>query len=154
LARQEFETKLILKAIETPDRQEAIRNLQFFLSAGFIQDKEGKIANLGINQYPSLTPSLLRNEATANFEATSSYLSDPRVGPLIRAVGRLEYGPRPFPVCTGWLIAPAYFITASFCAQTVADKKAYARFGYISEQETGTAFSLEMPALVPPFLKA
>ena len=56
LARQEFETKLILKAIETPDREEATRNLQFFLKAGFIQDKEGKIANLNADQYPSITP--------------------------------------------------------------------------------------------------
>jgi hypothetical protein len=56
LARQEFETKLILKAIETPDREEAIRNLQFFLSAGFIQDKDGKIAKLTASQYPSITP--------------------------------------------------------------------------------------------------
>ncbi len=56
LARREFETKLILKAIETPDRDEAIRNLQFFLSAGFIQDKDGKIAKLQADQYPSITP--------------------------------------------------------------------------------------------------
>jgi hypothetical protein len=56
LARQEFETKLILKAIETPDREEATRNLQFFLSAGFIQDKDGKIAKLTASQYPSITP--------------------------------------------------------------------------------------------------
>jgi hypothetical protein len=56
LTRQEFETKLILKAIETPDREEAIRNLQFFLSAGFIQDKDGKIANLQASEYPSITP--------------------------------------------------------------------------------------------------
>jgi len=58
LTRQEFETKLILKAIETPDREEAIRNLQFFLSAGFIQDKDGKIAKLKTGQYPSITPPL------------------------------------------------------------------------------------------------
>jgi hypothetical protein len=56
LARQEFETKLILKAIETQDGEEAIRNLQFFLSAGFIQDKDGKIAKLKVGQYPSITP--------------------------------------------------------------------------------------------------
>ncbi|MCK1386844.1 hypothetical protein [Bradyrhizobium sp. 21] len=56
LARQEFETKLILRAIETPDRDEAVRNLQFFLDAGFIQDKGGKIAKLNASQYPSITP--------------------------------------------------------------------------------------------------
>ena len=56
LARQEFETKLILKAIETPDRDEAVRNLQFFLDAGFIQDKDGKIAKLNASQFPSITP--------------------------------------------------------------------------------------------------
>ncbi|OPY93845.1 hypothetical protein A5906_16110 [Bradyrhizobium sacchari] len=56
LARREFETKLILKAIETPDRDEAVRNLKFFLNAGFIQDPDQKIVNLSASQYPSITP--------------------------------------------------------------------------------------------------
>jgi len=53
LARQEFETSLILKAIETEDREEAIRNLRFFVNAGFISDENGKISALSDEQLPS-----------------------------------------------------------------------------------------------------
>ena len=90
LARQEFETKLILKAIETPDRQEAIRNLHFFLTAGFIQDRDGKIASLQESQLPSITPPLVTRGITQNFEATTSYLLDPRMGAMILPIGRFE----------------------------------------------------------------
>jgi hypothetical protein len=55
LAGREFETKLIFKAIDTPDRKEAVRNLQFFRRAGFIQDKDEKIAGLSESEYPSIT---------------------------------------------------------------------------------------------------
>lgn len=53
LARQEFETSLILQAIETEDREEAIRNLRFFVAAGFISDTDGKISALSDEQLPS-----------------------------------------------------------------------------------------------------
>jgi hypothetical protein len=142
LARHEFETKLILKAIETPDREEAIRNLQFFLHAGFIQDTEGKIASLGENKYPSITPPLFARGVTGNFEAVTSYLSDTHMGAFLQSIGRFEYGLADGVVCTGWLVAPSYFVTASFCAKDGVDKPS-ARFGYISEQEKGTTFGLK-----------
>jgi len=54
LARQEFETKLIFRAIEGSDSaEERTRNLKFFLDAGFISDPHDKIRNLNADQYPS-----------------------------------------------------------------------------------------------------
>ena len=53
LARLEFETSLILGAIEDSSREEAIRNLRFFLAAGFVSDPNGKISSLQDNQLPS-----------------------------------------------------------------------------------------------------
>lgn len=46
IERLKFESNLILKAIETGNQEEAKRNLLFLLSAGFIQDKDGRIAAL------------------------------------------------------------------------------------------------------------
>jgi uncharacterized protein YecT (DUF1311 family) len=53
LARQEFEIKLIFRAIEGSDSAERIRNLQFFLDAGFLRDPEGRIRTLKPYQFPS-----------------------------------------------------------------------------------------------------
>jgi uncharacterized protein YecT (DUF1311 family) len=59
LARQDFETKLIFRAIEGSDSaEERIRNLKFFLEAGFLRDPEGKIKKLDPAKFPSkVTPS-------------------------------------------------------------------------------------------------
>lgn len=54
LERAEFETTLILRAIEAPEREDQIRNLKFFLNAGFISDDEGKIAAIDERDFPSL----------------------------------------------------------------------------------------------------
>ena len=54
LERGEFETTLILKAIEAPAREDQIKNLKFFLNAGFISDTDGKIAAIEENDFPSL----------------------------------------------------------------------------------------------------
>jgi uncharacterized protein YecT (DUF1311 family) len=54
LARAEFETRLIFRAIEgSSSEEERTRNLKFFLRAGFISDPEGKIAALKPAEYPS-----------------------------------------------------------------------------------------------------
>jgi uncharacterized protein YecT (DUF1311 family) len=54
LARQEFETKLIFRAIEGSDSaEERTRNLKFFLEAGFISDPHDRIRNLNPDQFPS-----------------------------------------------------------------------------------------------------
>jgi hypothetical protein len=55
LARKEFETKLIFRAIEGSDSvEERVRNLKFFLDAGFLSDDGDKIRNLDPAQYPSV----------------------------------------------------------------------------------------------------
>ena len=46
LDRAKFETTLILKATEAANREDQIRNLKFFLNAGFIRDPDNKIAKM------------------------------------------------------------------------------------------------------------
>jgi S1-C subfamily serine protease len=53
LDRAKFETTLILKATEAPKREDQIKNLKFFLNAGFIHDPDGKIAKIDESAYPS-----------------------------------------------------------------------------------------------------
>jgi hypothetical protein len=60
LARSEFETKLIFRAIEgSANVDERAKNLNFFLKAGFLSDPEGKIAKIA-NSSPSQLPSFDR----------------------------------------------------------------------------------------------
>jgi hypothetical protein len=56
LERAKFETTLILKATEAAKREDQIRNLKFFLNAGFIRDPGGKIAQMSEGAYPSSPP--------------------------------------------------------------------------------------------------
>ncbi|WP_165421687.1 S1 family peptidase [Rhizobium ruizarguesonis] len=56
LEKQKFETTLILKATEASRREDQIRNLKFFLNAGFISDPDGKIAKMDDASFPSLPP--------------------------------------------------------------------------------------------------
>jgi hypothetical protein len=62
LERAQFETTLILKAIEAPQREDQIRNLKFFLNAEFITDPDGKIAGMDEDAFPSLAPPQLFSE--------------------------------------------------------------------------------------------
>ena len=52
LARQEFETRLIMQAVQGATPDVASRNLQFFVKAGFIDDPDGKIARLSAEAPP------------------------------------------------------------------------------------------------------
>ena len=56
IERLKFESNLILKAIETGNREEAKNNLLFLVHAGFIEDTGGKIAALAKD--PSAIPVL------------------------------------------------------------------------------------------------
>jgi S1-C subfamily serine protease len=58
LDRAKFETTLILKAVEAPKRDDQIKNLKFFLTAGFIKDPDGKLAKIDEGAYPSLPPAV------------------------------------------------------------------------------------------------
>jgi hypothetical protein len=54
LSRQEFETRLIFRAIEgSESAEERIRNFRFFLEAGFLRDPEGKLQKLDPAKFPS-----------------------------------------------------------------------------------------------------
>jgi hypothetical protein len=46
LQRQKFEATLITNATSNVNKQDRIDNLDFFVKAGFIEDKDGKIAKL------------------------------------------------------------------------------------------------------------
>jgi hypothetical protein len=54
LARQEFETRLIMQAVQGAGPEVATRNLQFFLKAGFISDPGGKISRLSTEAPPMI----------------------------------------------------------------------------------------------------
>jgi hypothetical protein len=65
LEDKKFETSLILEAIKTPSRTDAIRNLKFFVKAGFVTDKQGRIAALSDESLPSIgQPSALTPSAS------------------------------------------------------------------------------------------
>lgn len=100
LERKKFETSLILEAIKTPSRTDAIRNLKFFVAAGFVADPDGKISKLADDSLPSI--------GTPSPESASR---------AIRSTGRIQVGPdggTTF-VCTGVAVSPQHVITASFC---------------------------------------
>lgn len=59
LDRDKFETTLILRATENKEVDERIRNLRFYIEAGYIKDPEGKIAKMDAGQYPATTMSQL-----------------------------------------------------------------------------------------------
>jgi hypothetical protein len=67
LKRKKFETSLILEAIKTPSRTDAIRNLKFFVAAGFVADDEGRIKDLSDENLPSIgPPSVLGNSNSSD----------------------------------------------------------------------------------------
>lgn len=72
LDRAKFETTLILKATESPKRDDQIRNLKFFLDAGFIRDPDGKLAKMDVEAYPSLPPPSTYTPADMYNDAKSS----------------------------------------------------------------------------------
>jgi hypothetical protein len=57
LEKVRFVTSLVTKATETPDRGEQIRNLQFYVNAGFIDEPyASKIRSMKTDEFPSSTP--------------------------------------------------------------------------------------------------
>jgi S1-C subfamily serine protease len=72
LDRAKFETTLILKATEAVRREDQIRNLKFFLNAGFIKDPDGKIARIQETAFPSLPPPVSSTPADVFRQARGS----------------------------------------------------------------------------------
>ena len=100
LEQKKFETSLILQAIKTSSRADAIRNLKFFVAAGFVSDPDGKIARLSDESLPSIsTP------------------SQESAGRALRATGRVDVSSPSGGqfVCTGVGVSPQHVVTASFC---------------------------------------
>lgn len=98
LERKKFETSLILDAIKTPSRGDAIRNLKFFVAAGFVTDADGKIAKLSDDSLPSIGAP-----------------SQESAGRALRATGAIVHRANSAMVCTGVAISPRHIVTASFC---------------------------------------
>ena len=100
LEQKKFETSLILDAIKTSSRADAIRNLKFFVKAGFVSDPDGKIAQLSDESLPSIgVPS--QESATRALRATGRIFVHSATGEQF--------------VCTGVGISPQHVVTASFC---------------------------------------
>lgn len=101
LEKSKFETQLILEAIKTPSRSDAIRNLKFFVSAGFVSDPDGKIAKLSDERLPSISlPS--QESASRALRATGS-------------IWTVSEGGGSKQTCTAVSISPHHVVTASFC---------------------------------------
>jgi hypothetical protein len=101
LANRTFESNLIFEAIKTPSREDAVRNLRFFASVGFLPDYEAKITKLPDFDLPSLSspsPSSLSNAINAT-------------GILSLVQGAAE----PY-TCTAAAITPRQALTRSECA--------------------------------------
>jgi hypothetical protein len=130
LERKKFETSLILQAIKTSSRADAIRNLKFFVAAGFVSDPEGKIARLSDESLPSI-----------------SMPSQESAGRALRATGKIAVSSREGEfVCTGVAISPEHVVTASFCI-TGPTAKPNSQNSFEFKIESGT-FPLRLIKLV------
>jgi hypothetical protein len=116
LDREKFETTLILKATEAVSRDDQIRNLKFFLNAGFIRDPDGKIAAMDTQSYPS-TPSIEGPHFGTALRAVAELSPSSSVQRYAASVGALQLGGQSNiqAMCTGWLIDDSHIVTASFC---------------------------------------
>jgi hypothetical protein len=104
LERKKFETSLILDAIKTPSRADAIRNLKFFVAAGFVTDDDGKIGKLNDDSLPSIGAP-----------------SQESAGRVLRATGAIVLRAGSSMVCTGVAISPRHIVTANFCIRGSPD---------------------------------
>lgn len=89
--RQKFETSLIFQAINTPDRDTQVKNLQFFAKFGFIHDPDKKIQSATVEDLPSPTIDPLSGmSARPNNDYTGL---SPKLIEFIRSVGEIPDGP-------------------------------------------------------------
>jgi hypothetical protein len=134
LERNKFETSLILEAIKAPSRAEAIRNLKFFVAAGFVSDEKKRIVNLRDDELPYLgSPS----------PASS--------GRALRAAGvlaiELENGKNIS--CTGVAVSPKHVVTAGYCIRPFMDPQARSvKFNFGGQQYSLSSVRHSMDANV------
>jgi len=107
LERKKFETQLILEAIKTPSRSDAIRNLKFFVAAGFVSDPDGKILSLRDESLPSIS--------APSQESSNRALRATGVIHTVTNGGVFQ--------CTGVALTPHHVITASFCIRGPEGRK-------------------------------
>jgi hypothetical protein len=106
LERKKFETSLILDAIKTPSRADAIRNLKFFVAAGFVTDTDGRIAKLNDDSLPSIGAP-----------------SQESAGRALRSTGAIVSRADSATICTGVAISQQHIVTASFCIGGSAERE-------------------------------
>lgn len=102
LERSKFETTLIFEAIKTPSRSDAIRNLKFFVAAGFVSDKEKRISSLKDENFPSLSAPSAQSASRATRSAGTLTTTTKTSGPI---------------GCTGVAVSPNLIVTARICLQ-------------------------------------
>src|SRR5262249_23709160 len=73
LDEKKFETTLILKAIDTPDREAQVKNLRFFVRAGFVADPGNKIEKMPLEDLPIQTSTSV---SSADFTGIDPQLVD------------------------------------------------------------------------------
>jgi S1-C subfamily serine protease len=114
LEQKKFETTLILEAIKTPSRSDAIRNLKFFVAAGFVADPDNRITKLSDESLPSI-----------------GMPSPESSGRALRATGEVVVvrGDNGSTVtCTGVGVSPIFILTASHCVAQNADVGLFIHF--------------------------
>jgi hypothetical protein len=140
---------LIAKATESPNREEQIRNLKFYLSTGFLEDKEGKISRMDVRDFPS-SPQLDMRPVRELASVTALPMDDP-IRESARPVGMIATqaeGSLPVGICTGWLISANQIITASPCmsflslteGQKIERQDSVFLLGYLSSYERGDVY--------------
>jgi hypothetical protein len=138
LETDKFRSSLILEAIKTGDTEKAARNIEFFLDAGFIEDKSGKIAqSLSERKVPVLPPTSPDLRAGEPVERLP--LGDP-YRQIASAVGLLATPKGGF--CTAWVISKDYLITANYCISTVKPPVTL-RMGFISQQGSAVEYPVD-----------
>jgi hypothetical protein len=96
LERQRLKANLILEAVKTGDREKAVKNLSFFLEAGFIEDKDGNIAALVAKNNLPVLPAFSEIKSLidqlSKSQAESSKLFDEMNKKSLEAIRKIKKG--------------------------------------------------------------
>lgn len=134
LERIEFQSELILKAIDTDDQQAAIRTLRFFANAGLIPAFESKVLELTTLNDGSSIPTLRTSQGW--YRTIWELVEHSEVAELARAVGLFTW--RGNGTCTGFLVSGARAIVPTFCLSNQNDTRNMGlNLHYDSEENVG-----------------
>ena len=133
LERLEFQSELILKAIDTGDQQAAIRTLRFFANAGLIPAFKSKVLDLTTLNDGSSIPTLRTSQGW--YRTIREIVENSEVAELARAVGLFTW--RGNGTCTAFLVSGARAIVPKFCLSNQQDTRNMGiRLHYDSEETT------------------